>query len=167
MPGVDESGSGSDTGAQRAGGTDSCDRDAGAGGGDAGGGEECGSAWLPERYAADVRRVAAEVDRRVSVSVYEERGEYHPTTLYSAAASECDSWGEVLRAAGLREDASRDELAAEVRRIADAVGGAPSVGEVAERTAFSMRAYRDVFDSWGEVLRAAGVGEGAAERRRG
>lgn len=66
-----------------------------------------------------------------------------------------------MEAAGLssrknRKERSRDELIAEIKRVADDLGKKPSSREAEEYGAFVRSTYEDEFGSWNSALRAAG-----------
>ncbi|PSQ39473.1 hypothetical protein BRD13_02840 [Halobacteriales archaeon SW_5_70_135] len=109
-----------------------------------------------EELLGDLRRLEAELGRAPRQADVREYGDYSVRPYYR----QWDSWDGMLDAAGLDIDrnpgASREDLLAELRRLADERGQVPRFDGMNEHGRYSVWPYLRVFDSWNDALRAAG-----------
>jgi hypothetical protein len=84
----------------------------------------------------------------------QELGRYSPNPYYR----EFDSWNDALQVTGLdvhQHDATREELLAEIKRLATD-RRPPGRAEMAGQGTYSPQAYYSAFGSWGAAVREAG-----------
>lgn len=119
---------------------------------------------------ADLRRVTESLGRVPTRNEFAERGEHAPSTYDRRFGS----WSAAVEAAGLadrarhayRHDVPAGDLLAEVERMADVLGRAPTATEMDALGDYSERTYRERFGSWSAALREAGH-DAPADGRRG
>ena len=110
---------------------------------------------------ADVRRVTEELGRCPTCEEFDERGCYSSSTCFRRFGS----WADALDAAGVADEypspsrrrVSDDDLAAELRRLADALGHPPTESEMSKLGDHSPETYRGRFGSWADALDEAGL----------
>ncbi len=110
---------------------------------------------------ADIRRVAEELERRPTCEEFDDRGSYSSSTCFRRF----DSWADALDAAGVADEypspsrrrVSDDDLAAELRRLADALGHPPTESEMSKLGDHSPETYRERYGSWADALDEAGL----------
>ncbi|WP_259532800.1 hypothetical protein [Halalkaliarchaeum sp. AArc-CO] len=105
---------------------------------------------------AELQRLADETGSPPSTTDLRQEGAFNPGTYRRRFGS----WNAALEAAGLdpRESAdqiTRDELLAELHRLADETSSVPTTTDMREDGAFSPGTYYRRFDSWEEALEAA------------
>lgn len=106
---------------------------------------------------ADLRRVAREVDGKLTEREYADRGKFGVTTYRRRFGS----WNAAKRAADLgtirRSEVPEDCLIEDLRRIDKRVEGVLTEQEYADRGKFGVTTYRRRFGSWNDAKRAAGL----------
>lgn len=120
---------------------------------------------IPEaELLSDLKRVARLTAGVLSEREYADRGAYGVTTFRRRFGS----WNAAKRRADLRtRDTGRiddEELAADVRRVADAVDGSLSERTYADRGAYGVTTLRRRFGSWTAAKRRADAEATQAER---
>jgi hypothetical protein len=102
----------------------------------------------------EIERLADELGRAPKAAEMDERGAYAPVTYHRRFGS----WRQALTEADLdgnRPTVSDDELLADLRRLADELGGPPTTGDVRDHGEFSLRTYYDHFDSFSSAREQA------------
>jgi hypothetical protein len=95
----------------------------------------------------EIERFADELGRAPKAAEMDEQGAYAPVTYHRRFGS----WRQALAEAdldGSRRGTSEEELLADLRRLADELGGPPTTDDVREEGTFSLRVYYDRFDSF-------------------
>lgn len=120
------------------------------------------SARIPtDDILTDIRRVAADLGRAPTVADYREYGEY---TVPTAARPFDGSFVKAREAADVAEGElrpnSREELLADIRAVADEVGGEPSKDEYKEHGEYALSGITYRFESWVDAKKEAGVFDG-------
>jgi len=111
---------------------------------------------------ADIRRVADELGHPPTIAEYREHGQYSAPT----AAKFHDRRFTDARAAALDMDSGRqpehrrDELVADIQRVAEIVGGEPSKRDYQDHGEYALSGITYRFDSWVAAKQAAGVYDG-------
>lgn len=110
-----------------------------------------------ETLLAELRRLATELGKTPSEQDMTAHG-HHGIQTYN---NRFGSWNKTVEAAGLsprkdRKERSREDLIAEIERVAGELGEPPSSREAEEHGAFARSTYRDEFGSWNSALEAAG-----------
>jgi hypothetical protein len=104
----------------------------------------------------DLSRVAAELgSRRVTIDQYNERGQFHATTLTRRVSS----WFKVLATAGLEKtrnlNISNEELFENLAEVWPKVGRQPRYGDIeGGESRFSAGTYEKPFGTWRKALEA-------------
>lgn len=111
-----------------------------------------------ESLLAELRRLAAELDKTPSEQDMYEHGQHGLSTYKNRFGT----WNEALTAAGLdtrpdRSTRSKEALLADLRGVAEELGHPPSRPEMEECGEFGTGTYRNRFGSWSEALEAAGL----------
>lgn len=111
-----------------------------------------------EDLLAELNELAEELGHPPSLQDYREHGEHSATTYYSHFGS----WRDAMQAAGFepREPESeipKDELRAELRRVAEELGETPSVGQMNTHGKYWVSTYRRHFGSWNDAIEDAGL----------
>lgn len=106
---------------------------------------------------ADLQRVATDSEGVPTAEDVRERGNHAPSTYIERFGS----WRDARKAAGVpvdieKNEISEQELLDEVRRLGDELGQPPTVQDIREQGRFSRPTYYSTFDSWSDVLAAAG-----------
>ncbi|MDR5673114.1 hypothetical protein RH858_08120 [Halalkaliarchaeum sp. AArc-GB] len=109
-----------------------------------------------QELLAELRRLADELDRTPKEKDMTSRG-HHGTQTYR---NRFGSWNQAVEAAGLsprpdRREPSREELIAELQRVADELGRSPTWSEMKDHGEFVPNTYRSHFGSWNDALEAA------------
>lgn len=120
--------------------------------------ESTNAEYTDSELLSDLRAFADELGETPTKSEMRASGPHAPSTY----ASRFESWTDALLEAGLdapeRTGAiPEDDLAAELRRVADALGRRPTSEEFDERGRYSPSTYFRRFDSWQDALDRAGV----------
>ena len=106
---------------------------------------------------AELHRLAEELGRTPTRNAMNEHGEYSR----SPYDTEFGSWNEALAAAGFEVNKpvklDREDLLAELERLADEIGESPTMADMRDRGRYSDRAYKREFGTWNDALRAAGL----------
>ncbi len=115
---------------------------------------------------ADLREVAADLDRTPTKADVRERGGHSPSTYVERFGG----WREALAAADLASDRQgtkipREELLTELESLAESLGRPPTSTEMNEAGAYSASTYFRRFDTWAAALEAAGLDEAAGPGR--
>lgn len=120
---------------------------------------------MPQRTPPDVlldelQRLADELDRTPRKRDMNAHGEFSAPTFQKRFGS----WSAAIEEAGLEahgsgrhSDPTDDDLRAELRRLADDLGDAPTKADMNEHGAYSYAVYNSRFDSWAEAVRQAGL----------
>jgi hypothetical protein len=126
---------------------------------------------LRARALTDLEAVAAQFDHPPTAREYNEEGDYTSALL----TLECGSWEEALEAAGLSPEAcpaspdandlslravnrqldyaaSEEDLKADLRRVAEAVGHPPTTTEYAEQGEYPVGPYCKRYNGWWGAL---------------
>lgn len=115
---------------------------------------------IPEAdLVAELRRVTEAMGRCPTSEEFDERGRYSAATYFR----QFDSWADALARASVADDypapsrrqVSNDDLTAELRRLADALGRPPTESEMGELGDHSPETYRQRYGSWADALRGA------------
>jgi len=105
----------------------------------------------------ELTRLSAELERTPTSRDVAEKGQYAPSNY----TKKFESWNCAVREAGLeitrQRDISKDDLLAELKRLADELGHTPTVGEMRQRGKFGVRTYSKEFGSWNDTLREANL----------
>ena len=105
----------------------------------------------------ELLRVADEVGGTPTKTDIDELGAYSAKTYRDRFGS----WNAALEAAGLElnheMNIDRDALIDELLRVADEVGGPPTVADMNELGAYSVHPYKNHFGSWNAALTEAGL----------
>ncbi|MFW5917265.1 MAG: homing endonuclease associated repeat-containing protein [Halorubrum sp.] len=114
-------------------------------------------AYSDEELLADIRAVAAIVERTPSIKQYRDHGEYAATTI----TRRFESWQDAVARAGFEPHAAdteipADELRAELRRLADEHDQRPTVELMNDEGRYWVSTYRRQFGSWTNALTEAG-----------
>lgn len=120
---------------------------------------------------ADVRRVASTVGHAPTTTEHDEHGKY----AYQTLVNRFGEWSEVLTEAGLdpstRPDRtgkiSADQLADDIRRVAEEMDRPPTAAEYNERGQYSRGTAHSRFGGWNAALRAADLDPDGVERDPG
>ncbi|GAB3411119.1 hypothetical protein GCM10027435_02400 [Haloparvum alkalitolerans] len=115
----------------------------------------------------DVREVGDDLGRAPTLQEYRDHGSHSATTLYDRFGS----WRATLAEAGFepREpttSVSKEELLADLTRVAEELGHAPTASEMNDEGEYWVSTYRRAFGTWTASLEAAGL-ESAASGSRG
>lgn len=116
-------------------------------------------AKIPEAdLLAELQRLADEHGSRPTVETMNDHGKYWTSTYKRRFGS----WSAALAEAGFdpadarRETRiSKEELLAELQRLADELGEPPTFEDMTERGAYASRTYVDRFGSWSVALEEA------------
>ena len=109
--------------------------------------DEMGSKRIPDReLLAELQRLYSELGTPPTQRDMTERGEYSNRTYQLRFGS----WSKALQEAMLEtnDGISEADLLADLRRLADELGGPPTTDDVREEGTFSLRVYYDRFDSF-------------------
>lgn len=109
------------------------------------------------KLCEEIDRLHTELGKMPSFQDMDEHGRYSVYT-YSRTFG---SWNEAIEAAGYtprpsREKYTRNELIAEVQRVADVCDGKPTLSDIAEYGNISRNTYHNRFESWNKALELAG-----------
>lgn len=106
-----------------------------------------------ESLLAELRRVAAELERSPSMSDVDRHGAFSPSTYQSRFGS----WNEAKEAAGLSTapgpEFSEERLLDDLKAFADELGEPPSKATMRESGPHSPSTYVERFGSWTDALR--------------
>lgn len=126
-----------------------------------------GNEYVPKADVLDdLERVANVVEEPITKAVYEENGEYHPSTIHKRCGSILEALEEIglaHRVGKAPNDIDKDRVLDDVRRVAEELGHAPSRNEYAAHGTFSEILPRIKFGSWSEARNAAGVDGGPTQ----
>lgn len=105
----------------------------------------------------ELDRVGTKIGGAPAANDMNKRGAYSVAPYYRAFGS----WNRALAAAGYTPyqqdvERSREELLAELKRVADACNRKPTKSDMDEKGKFRADRYGDRFGSWNEALEAAG-----------
>lgn len=108
-----------------------------------------------EKVIADIERVADELGKVPSRNEYAEHGEYSGYT----AENKFGTWTDAKRAAGLEgghtpNNVPKDEIVAEIERVAEKIGESPSQAQFNEHAKYTHQLAYDRFGSWNAALEA-------------
>lgn len=118
-----------------------------------------------EDLLKDLRRVGDIVDHPPTVKDVCVHGEYSP----AAYVAEFEGWNAALQDAGFDVEYSpytldEADLLADLHRVADIIGHPPKTEEQKAHGEYPTKAYYSRFDTWWEVLDAAGFDPSSAPR---
>jgi len=113
-----------------------------------------------EQLIADLQRVGKELGHVPRIADINEYGKYARSTY----SHHFGSWRQALTEAGFDPDTNAhrltvDELLEEVRRLAGELGKIPGVADMKNHGSYSREPYYNRFDSWSDVIEAAGLSE--------
>jgi len=104
-----------------------------------------------------LRELAADVDGTPTRQQMNDHGRYSR----SPYDTEFGGWNAALDAAGLgtnkATDLTDDDLCADIQRVADELGEAPTMREYDDHGAYSVKPFKTHFGTWNDALRAAGL----------
>lgn len=105
----------------------------------------------------EINRLHDELGKVPSFQDMYEHGNYSVYTY----SSRFGSWNEAIEAAGYsprssRDEYTRSELIAEIKRVADVCDKCPTLDDIAEHGNISRNTYHNRFYSWNDALEAAG-----------
>lgn len=112
---------------------------------------------LPDEHLLDeLCRLADELEKVPAQQDMTEHG-YHGSETY---VNRFGSWSEAVEAAGLdarpdRTERARDTLQADIQRVAEDLGHAPTKREIETYGEYAWSTYYEEFGSWNEALTAA------------
>lgn len=105
----------------------------------------------------ELHRLAEELGRTPTRNAMNEHGAYSRTPY----DTEFGSWNAALAVAGFDVNKpvklDREDLLAELQRVADEIDTSPTMDEMRETGRYSDRAYKREFGTWNDALRAAGL----------
>lgn len=107
-----------------------------------------------EKLVQDFRRVAQELDKKPTLTEYNEHGEYSSTPIYK----QFDSFEELKEQAGFEKGEHKipsEELISDLQRVAEEVGRSPPVEVYDEHGNHNSDTLKRRFGNWSEVLSAA------------
>ncbi|MCG1004945.1 MULTISPECIES: homing endonuclease associated repeat-containing protein [Halobacterium] len=117
------------------------------------------SSWSDEELLEDLRVLADALGHSPTATEYRELGGEHDSAYYERFGS----WANALATAGLEpyftSSSSREELRAELRRVAESLGETPSTSQMNEVGHYSVDTYYQHFESWPDAIAAAGLEE--------
>ena len=106
----------------------------------------------------ELERLADQLGRTPTSRDMAEDGKY-ATSNYSRKFG---SWNDAVREVGLEptrdRDVPREELIDEIQRLAEELGGPPTVAEMKEHGDYGVSTCSNEFGTWNEALKTAGVG---------
>jgi hypothetical protein len=106
----------------------------------------------------ELERLADQLGRTPTSRDMAEDGKY-ATSNYSRKFG---SWNDAVREVGLEptrdRDVPREELIDEIQRLAEELGGPPTVAEMKEHGDYGVKTCSNEFGTWNEALKTAGVG---------
>lgn len=106
----------------------------------------------------ELHRLKQELGKSPSIVDMRNYGDFSDSTyLYHF-----DQWSDALRRAGIEPNAAPErvpdeELLAEIRRVAEQVGGQPRIEDMQDLGQYSAWTIYNRYDSWDEACREAGV----------
>ena len=106
----------------------------------------------------ELERLADELGRTPTSRDMAEDGDYGVSTYLNKFGS----WNDTVREVGLEPTRERDvpkkELIDEIQRLAEELGGSPTVAEMREHGDYGVSTCSSEFGTWNEALKTAGVG---------
>lgn len=113
-----------------------------------------------EELLEEVKRLAAAHEKRPTVGLMNDKGQYWVSTYRQRFGS----WTNALIEAGFEpadartiDQISDEKLLTELKELADTSGVGPTFQEMEHDGAYSPRTYVDRFGSWNDALEAAGL----------
>lgn len=127
-----------------------------------------GETHTEEELVAEVHRLYDELDRTPRINDIREHGRFS----YQAYNRRWDSIRDILDAAGVPHHsrinagsrADEEDLIAEIRRLGDELGRAPTTLDVSQYGRYAHATYYNHFENFGTVLERAGFEEAATNR---
>lgn len=114
----------------------------------------------PAAILSDIRRVAETLGEPPSTDQYREQGGYSVRTVYNHFEGFVDAREAADVAEGRLPENNRDELLADIQRVADEVDGEPSYQEYQSNGEYAIKGVTYRFGTWLEAKKAAGVYNG-------
>jgi len=105
----------------------------------------------------EFNRLAEKLDKRPTLSEFNEHGEYSQTPVYK----QFDSFEALKDAAGFETGEQRvtdDSLCEDIRRVKREIGRSPPIEVYREKGDYNPKTLKRRFGSWHDVLEEAGVG---------
>ena len=107
----------------------------------------------------ELRNLADELGKTPTKTEMSELGPYS----YGSYTYRFGTWDAAVEAAGLEPNVGKgivipdEDLLAELRRVADELGHAPTIREMREHGDHGVRTYQSRFGSWNEAIEEAGL----------
>lgn len=121
-----------------------------------------GKQYTDDELASELRHLRSEYDRPPTTSEMDDEGKYSA----SVYLNRFDSWKDALQAADLDPENMKspqkytdEELIAELHRVAEIVGGAPTTTDMEKHGNYSYATYVSRFGSWSSAVDRAGLSQ--------